>query len=188
VQEPVDPFDRSKWPGANPALVYGRTDVEFLEEQLQILGPALFAREHLGVWDPPPVDDADNVWQVIAADEWTARLDATAQPGAKVAWSIDVSPDGKSAAIGLSDGSYVEVADFRPGTAWVVPRLKELRQRHGFNEVALDATGPAGMLLSALDDSGVPYRKVTLHEHAQACGEFLTSVTGSTSCIGVNRR
>jgi hypothetical protein len=112
VQEPVDPFDRSKWPGANPALVYGRTDVEFLEEQLQILGPALFAREHLGVWDPPPVDDADNVWQVIAADEWTARLDATAQPGAKVAWSIDVSPDGKSAAIGLSDGSYVEVADY----------------------------------------------------------------------------
>lgn len=177
VQEPVDPTDRSKWPDANPALVYGRTDIEFLEEQLQILGPALFAREHLGVWDPPPADDTPQAWQVVTAEQWQSRLDPEGRPGGRVAWAADVSPDGRSAAIGISDGSYVEVVDHRDGTAWVPGRLRALKDRHGFDEIALDATGPAGLLLSELDELNIPYRKVTLHEHAQACGEFLSSIT-----------
>lgn len=178
VQEPVDPFDRSLWPGANPALVYGRTDIEFLEEQLRVLGPALFAREHLGVWDPPQAVETSVSWQVITEEQWEARRDPNATPDERLAWAVDAAPDGKSAAISCSDGRVGELVDHQPGIAWAAPRIKQLRADHGFDEIAVDATGPAGALIPALDELGVPYRKVTLQEHAQACGGLLESVVG----------
>lgn len=179
VQEPVDPEDRSLWAIPNPALTYGRAEKEFFEEQLQLLGAALFAREHLGVWDPPPVSkNQDDHWKVIAADQWHGRLRGDASPTGTLGWAVDASPDGRSAAISCSDGRTIEVVDHRNDITWAPHRLLELRGRHHFDEVALDATGPAGALIPALEELGVPYRRVTLQEHAQACGGFLAAVTG----------
>ena len=53
IVEPVDVEDRSLWFKANPTLGE-RIEEPFLAEELQTLGPALFAREHLCVWDPYP--------------------------------------------------------------------------------------------------------------------------------------
>lgn len=184
VQEPVDVYDRSRWPATNPSLIYGRAEMEFFEEQLRNLGPALFGREHLGVWDPPPkTGDEEKAWLVIPEEAWASRLDSTAAPVGTLAWAVDCSPDGASTAISCSDGTYVELVDHRPGTTWAPPRLKQLRADHGFDEVALDAGGPAGALLSDLDDLGVPYRKVTLQEHNQACGAFLAAVAGDAPTL-----
>lgn len=89
VQEPVDPTDRSLWPDPNPALIYGRTEVEFLEEQLRILGPALFAREHLGVWDAPPVTSGSDL--DVAA--WGVLADPHAERGDRAVFGVDVDVD-----------------------------------------------------------------------------------------------
>jgi hypothetical protein len=90
VQEPVDPLDRALWTGPNPALVYGRTEIEFLEEQLLILGPELFAREHLGVWDAQPKrsDHGD-----IDLDEWADLADTNAKRGTSPVFGVDVDAD-----------------------------------------------------------------------------------------------
>ena len=61
-----DPTDREAWMRANPA--YGtRIEPEFLAEQLATLGPDLFAREHLCVWDP--YNDGEG--GLIPRDTWS---------------------------------------------------------------------------------------------------------------------
>ena len=179
VSPPVDVEDRGLWLAANPAIAAGRGQgMAFLEEQLRRLGPAAFAREHLCVWDPQPKDKASG-WEVIASADWDRCTDAGYEV-TPTAWSLDVSPDGRSAAIACSDRAGVEVVDYRPGTAWVVPRLVDLGARHELGEIALDATGPAGMLLTELDNAGILYRRVTLEEHAAACGELLVEIAAGT--------
>ena len=71
VQDPVDVADRRLWSANNPALSAGRGGgMEFLEEQLLRLGEEAFAREHLGVWDPPPSDRVTVA--KIPAGDWAA--------------------------------------------------------------------------------------------------------------------
>ena len=170
---PPDPDDREVWYATIPGLGRWVTE-EGVETMRDELGPD-FAREGLCVWDPEPSKDDLRFWQVITEEAWRSRLRGDASPKGKLAWAVDASPDGRSAAIACSDGRTVEVVDHRDGLSWVPVRLAELRQRHGWDEVALDATGPAGALIPELE---VPYRKVSLQEHAQACGGLLEAVTG----------
>lgn len=175
---PPDPDDRAVWYACIPGLGRWVTE-EGVETMRDELGPD-FAREGLCVWDPEPSPDDVTRWAVISEDAWHARLRGDASPGEPLAWAVDCSPDGKSSAIACSDGKTVEVVDHRDGTYWVAGRLRDLRDRHHFDEVALDATGPAGSLLSEFAEVGIPYRKVTLQEHAQACGGLLASVCGDS--------
>src|SRR5690606_6154896 len=87
LQEPVDPEDRVLWFQANPALVYGRTDLAFLEEQFKLLGPGLFAREHLGVWAPAPVAARGG----FPLEAWARRFAPGAVRGAAKAHTVDVA-------------------------------------------------------------------------------------------------
>ncbi len=90
VQEPVDVSDRSLWPGPNPTLIYGRTDMEFLEEQFRLLGPGLFGREHMGVWEPPPAQVASSGARLEA---WLRLADPSADRGGSVVFGVDVGSD-----------------------------------------------------------------------------------------------
>ena len=171
VQDPVDPLDRGLWRAPNPALIFGRTDLAFLEEQLRILGPALFAREHLGVWDPPPVVGGG----VIPLDSWENAANPGRNRGDQVAYGVDVSPDLRSASIGVSDGHVVLLAEHHQGAGWLPSRLAALvAEKPG--GVWLDPKGPAGALLVDLSEAGVTWHDVTPQEHAQACGGFLGAV------------
>jgi hypothetical protein len=167
--------DEERWARANIALGR-RISLQFLASERRSLPPGEFAREVLGWWDDPPDDGGG--WQVISEDQWKARLRPDAVAVGALAWSVDAAPDGRSAAIACSNGTYGEVVDHRDGIAWAPARLAQLRADHGWDEVALDATGPAGALISSLDELGVPYRRVTLQEHAQACGGLLEAVVG----------
>lgn len=176
VQEPVDAADRSLWTGPNPALVYGRAEMEFFEEQFRLIGPALFAREHLGVWDPPSHNGAE---QVIPSSGWRACADPQSQIAGQSSFALDVSPNGGSASIAAAgsraDGlSHIEVIDHHPHTGWVVARTVDLLGRWG-GSVALDPSGPAGSLLPALKEAGVTVDEVSTREHAQACGALYTA-------------
>lgn len=162
-----DVTDPATWELANPGFPH-RVPPDFLERQLAILGPELFAREHLGVWDPEPDVDGD---RIIPASDWLACR-APHERGNAVAHAIDVAPDGASASIATSDGVGGVVREHGPGIGWVVDRLKAL----GIRKVYLDARGPAGALIVDLDEAGIEHVDVSPAQHAQACGGLLAAV------------
>lgn len=174
VQDPVDPLDRTLWEAPNPALTYGRTEMEFLEEQLRLLGPALFAREHLGVWDPPPVGRGS----IISPEDWAACLTTGSWANAGTAYALDVSPDGRSCAVAASDGRHVEIVKHGAGLSWVVDACVSKQDR--FREMVLDPTGPAGQLISQLEAARVKVRAVKADERKAACAQFLSAIADRT--------
>lgn len=168
--------DEDRWRQAN--ILLGRLiSIDFLRTERRSLDPAEFAREVMVWWEDPRPEDA--AWEVIDETKWAACKVEQWDP-AGLGWTIDVSPDSRSAAIACSNGVTAEVVDYRDGTDWLVPRLLELQQRHGFDEIALDANGPAGSLINALDTAGIEYRKVKISEHAQACLGLLAAIDAGT--------
>jgi hypothetical protein len=149
-----------------------RVSAEFVQRERSALDDEGFARERLGVW----IDLLNTAEQVIDPDEWADRLDDTSSPSGPIAFALDVSPDGGSASIAVSDGTHVEVIEHRPRTGWVVDRLVALIDRWKPIVVALDPKGPAGSLLAPLKLAGVDVLAVNGAEHAQACGGFLDAV------------
>ena len=170
VQELVNVHDRSLWAGPNPALTYGRTEMDFLEEQFRLLGPQLFGREHLGVWDPPPLPDGGG--QIIPAEPWSSCANPSAQSGEPRRYVIDASPDLRSAVIAVSDGRTGVVLEHHPRASWVVGKLVEL----GVDKVWLDPRGPVSALIVDLEEHDIEWQEVTSAEHAQACGGLLGAV------------
>jgi hypothetical protein len=166
VQDPVDPFDRSLWSGPNPALIYGRTEMAFLEEQLRLLGPALFAREHLGVWDAPPIGGALGD---LDPEAWALLADPAAKRGADPVFGVDVGSDRLAhvAAAWVRDDGRVQVmlADSDLSPLATPARLKELMDRWqapvliGGTSTSLETDFPDAQLVSGAD-------------FASACGYF----------------
>lgn len=177
-QEPVDVADRSLWPAPNPALAHGRAEIEFFEEQLRILGRDLFAREHLGVWDPPPALSGG----VIPSASWRACEDERSGPVGAVAFALDVSPLRDSYAVGVAGssgvgGDHVEVVAHgpHPGVEVIVAELRRLQDRHG-GVVAVVKGSPASSLVENLESGGVRLHLVEGQEYVQACGDFYDAV------------
>ena len=185
VQVPVDIEDRAVWRRVNPALRSGRSTIEFFEEQYAILGPAVFAREHLWVWDPPPAV-GESAGKIPAA-KWTATGLERGSPPRPSRLAFDVSPDGEWSSVAWAGGSlaapYVEVARHEKGTDWVVAQLVRMQSDIGSPRIAWDASGPASMLVPALRESltaaGLDpevLRAFTGPEMRSACGAFVADV------------
>lgn len=175
--EKPDIFDRDAWARANSAYGHRITDESMLSLYSE-LGPELFARECLCIWDPDPESEGA-AWAVIARSDWEAckvrRGDV--RPETPTAITFDISPDRSSGAIAaaspIGELTYVDVLDHRDGTGWMVDRLVELKRQHPRAVVACDATGPAGSLLDPLEKAGVKKVKaLSTQEHKQACGGF----------------
>ena len=166
VRKPVDATDRSLWRAPNPALVYGRTEMPFLEEQLRILGPKLFAREHLGVWDDPPVGVEASGFDMAA---WVKLADPDAPRGKNVAFGVDVGEDriaNVAVAWRRADGHLqVMLAATRLSPLETPGRLVDLVDRWG-GSVALG--GPSAALEADVPEATV----VSASEFADACGQF----------------
>jgi hypothetical protein len=186
VQDQVDPSDRSLWFAANPALGAGRGEIEFFEEQFRTLGPALFAREHLCVWDPP----ADAASGVLPLDVWRAcgpPADWSRTPAefSSIAshhqLALDVSDDRKSACLSaagrtLNGAVHVEPFDYRQsGTGWVLDRTIEAHSNAGV-PVRILKTSPAASFVDPLRAAGVTVVEVSVGEFAQSVGQFIDAV------------
>jgi hypothetical protein len=187
VQEPVDVHDRSLWPATNPAIGCGRKSdgMDFLEEQLRTLGEDAFAREHLGVWAPPPSRVGVDV--KVPADAWAATAGPEVAPSAGLSIGFAVDRDGEWASIALSMGSisdpYVVVVEHRKGVGWLPLRLVELVQRWSPLSVGfVNAGGSAGQLgavLQAFRDADLDVSllsPVSLTEYSAACSGFYSDV------------
>lgn len=122
----IDLDDRSLWAASNPALGMRLTEETILRER-RSMGDAGFARERLCIW---PQLSRGNM--VIDPAVWARLADEASQRVGPVAIGVDLSPLRDYAAVcvyGLrADGlGHVQLADYRPGTKWLLPRLVELR-------------------------------------------------------------
>lgn len=167
-----DPADRAGWAQANPALGI-RIDEEFVAGERNTLSPVEFARERLGVGRWP----SDGASGVIPADRWLAASDVGSQVDGPVAFAVEVAWTRDAACVAVvgprADGlQHVEVAAEGPGTDWVVPWLVERAARWRPVAVAVDPGGPAGSLLTELDDAGLEVERLTTGDVKQACGSF----------------
>jgi hypothetical protein len=139
------------------------------------LGPDLFARECLCLWE----QELDAGARVIPTDAWEAVKDRQVTVGAPVVFGADVAPDRSRAAIAVSDGSVVELVEARAGVGWLVDRLVELSSAH-HALVALDPTAAAGAFNRELVDRKVKVVEIGGRTFVQACGSFFDRVMERT--------
>ena len=102
----------------------------------------------------------------------------------RVVLSAVFAHDQSKASAGLAgwrpDGLlHVEVADYRPGTSWAVPRLAEMHARHDSLGVVVDEGSHEGAIIKDLEAAGVPVIKIGARGVAQAYAELIEDATDS---------
>jgi hypothetical protein len=121
-----DPDDRAAWRKAN-ASYPKRTPAKAILRMRKLLSAEDFMREALGVWD-------SSSGRKFSPAQWADCCDPASQIVSRVALGIAVEPGGAvssiAAAGGRADGlGHGELADRRPGTAWLMSRAVEIAQR-----------------------------------------------------------
>ncbi|MFD0902342.1 hypothetical protein [Actinomadura sediminis] len=173
-----DPADPMTWAACNPALGSGRVTVEGVAKMHASMSPRGFARELLSVGNYPSESGG---WDVISEAAWDATADAGSEALDPVAFAVDVTPDRSAASIAVAgrraDGLlHLEVVDHRPGTRWVVERVKTLIERWSPCAVALDAGSPAGSLVADFEAAGIELLTPRARDAAAACGALYDAV------------
>jgi hypothetical protein len=158
--------DREAWARANSAYGSRITD-EALAGLLEELGPELFGRECLCLWDRELGDEG----REIPVSVWDAACSPSAAPGEGVVVGVDVNPERSWTSICVADGSVVEFVKRSSGTAGLVTRCAELAAKWGA-PVALDTAGPVGSFRGELERAGCRVVEVAGRELAKACGTF----------------
>src|SRR5690606_39962125 len=135
-----------------------------------------FQRAYLNQWPDRNVLDP-----VIPEEAWRELADPASSLVDPVFFAIDANPERTGAAIAAAgrraDGlGHVEVVDARPGTSWVLQRVRELNERHRPAGWVLDPASAAGSLIPQLQEHGIEPQLVTAREMAQACGAFYSDV------------
>jgi hypothetical protein len=173
--------DRARWARANTQYDR-RIAVGTLVKMRAALPPAEFAREVLGWWDQP------GGAAVIPAGLWGACEDPGSKVETRIRFGLDVAPDHSWAAVGVAgirpDGlPHIEttsrdgVLDHREGTAWVVPRLVELKVDFPDLRVSIIAGGAAEALVPALEAAGIDVDVIPSNKASAACGLFYDLAT-----------
>lgn len=173
--------DETLWPLANHAVRHNkgnRVSILSIRKERGVLSPVGFGRERLG-WHEIPV----NVDGVISEDLWSTRLDKASVAVGRAGVGVDVSPDLRSAAVGMTgtraDGKkHWQVLRHDAGTGWVIPHLVHLRDvdKLQFSHVALDPSSPAGALAEGIKAEGFEVIEVAGRPMVQAWGSFYADV------------
>jgi hypothetical protein len=172
--------DEARWRQANPAIGR-RIDLDFVRAERRSLDPAEFARERLSWWDDPAMLDA-----VIPLSAWLQHLTKDPQPVGLPAFALDLAPDRGTASVAVAsrsrtgpplvdltaaDVNGTQLVDARSGTDWVVPRLRELADRHSTRRVVV--SGRAAQALGpAMTAAGLDVQPMTASDLLLACGAF----------------
>jgi hypothetical protein len=126
---PLTGADWAQVAKANPSYPQD-TPREAILRMRKKLGPESFLREGLGIWDE---EDAGGG---LDYPRWKTLADASAERGGSQVFALSTAPDRSWAALAVAwrrpDGDVqVMLADYRPTTAWVKERAKELGARWG---------------------------------------------------------
>lgn len=155
-REGFDPVAVGPVAQANPSLG-GLITMDYVRGEFAAMTStgslAGYLRERLGVFDADP----DELKRVIPAAAWADRAGADGRPEGPMAFGIAAAwPDAEKVAIGLGgrlDGELLlQVVDYRPGTEWVVERVRELVDKWGDIPVVIDPGGPAGFLIEDFEN------------------------------------
>lgn len=138
AEDHADLGDPQVWAQANPALGF-RIPVDFVMAERAALPDEQFGRERLGLWADPVALQSD------VFEPWETLADPSAERGAGQVFGVATAPDRSWSAVGVGwrrpDQRFqVMLADYRPGTAWVSDRVRELTEQWGGLVVADTAT------------------------------------------------
>lgn len=163
----ADLDDRDAWREGNPGFGIRITE-EAIEAERLAMSDEMFARERLSI-SPDLITGID----VLPEEDWNLCADPGSQIVSVPVFAVDVTPDRSWTSIGVagtrSDGTHhIEVVERQPGTGWVAQRLAELSKHQG--RIICDPKGPAGSLISEAEALGVTIDKISVEQHAQACG------------------
>jgi hypothetical protein len=182
----ADPMDPATWRSCMPARGHTITE-DVIQAELDSMiqqngadGLQLFRRAYLNQW----VDEFPSGWAVIPQLAWQARAGASGRPTGQVVFAVAAAyPDAERTSIvvaGRNDAGemLVQLVECREGTSWVPPRMRELRDTHFPAAVVVDAKGPAGPLIAALENVGVDVLRPGLSDVAHAAGMFYAGTAG----------
>lgn len=168
--------DRSIWAGVNPSLAT-RLAIAEVERERGLMSEIGFARERLGWWGDPAAADEDDV-----LPNWAQCLDPQGVVSGRRVLAVDTNLDRSwscisGAGIRDDDRVHVEMVEHRPGTAWVVGRLKELRDKWGSSlAVVVDQRGPAASLFPDVEDEPIKPIRANTDQACSAYGDFVDAV------------
>lgn len=190
--------DESLWPKANHTIGT-RITFDYVRAERRTLDPHEFGRERLG-WHEAPVGEGG----AIDAAAWLAALDPESKRHGDVTIGVDITPQQDFAAIAVfgmrEDGlEHMQLADHRPGTDWIVPRMVELRDTlnpvgwaMGRNTFAVLEAELGKNDFTQPEDREEPARgdvaRMTSIEMAAACGQLLHACRPVQGKDGVGHR
>lgn len=172
----ADPTDVEAWARANPALGI-RIDPDTIDAEQRAMSPAEFARERLGVPDPPAGEAG------AALPNWAALEDTRSSVVSNAQWALAVAPDRTWAALGVAARDkagrlHVESLRTEAGTDWieaaVVAKWAEKRV-----PLRIHQAGPESSFIVPLRAAGVEVDEVTTGDVARATGMVLDAATNS---------
>ena len=173
--------DETLWPLANHAVRHTkglRVSIASIRKERGVLSPVGFGRERFG-WHEIPI----NIEGVIGEALWSTRLDQTSVAIGRAGVGVDVSPDLRSAAVGMTgtrvDGrKHWQVLRHDAGTGWTISHLVHLRDvdKLQFSHVALDPSSPAGALAEGIRAEGFEVIELAGRPMVQAWGSFYADV------------
>lgn len=178
-EEDFDPADPRGWAQANPSIGYGYMTLESFDFEYRRYkasdNVAAFAREHLGVWEMKAANSE------IPETQWVRGRDRDSEiRDDRIVVGVEVSKD-RRASVAVAGASWdgrvqVEVVKNEEVGPWVVADVKRLLDRWDVLGVALDASGPAGALLSEFAEAGVDVKPFGSRTVAQASVSFKEKV------------
>lgn len=170
-----DATDVAAWAAANPAFGT-RISHEFLESQLRLMGEQLFAREHLGVWDPLP---AMAMGGVVPVERWQAVYDpsSTATPARAALSAVGGWP-----ALGFAghreDGNlHIALVRHQVGTEWVIESARKAVAETRAPLIVDPRMSP--VLVPMLREAGIDLEEVNTATVVQASAAFVDDVNQS---------
>jgi hypothetical protein len=176
----IDLDDVAKYAATNPALGI-RITLETILRERRSMSAVDFARERLGIW-PRELSES---FRLIPAPAWMGACDPESQLEGRPAFGVYVPPDRSYGAIvaagaRVGSGRHIEITgndqhgdDFRPGTGWIVGRLKEL-ERQQPSVVVIDDKAVA----DAAEEAGIAVHRASVGDVVTGCQLFFDGVAG----------
>lgn len=168
----VDLDDRAEWAARNPAL-HLRLQEDTVADERAEFDPDTFARERLGWWRKAGAQNT-----AIDPDLWKTLIAPAPPWGSDITFALDVAPDHSTASIAaawsVEAGTWVQLADHRPGVEWVADRAADLLAGYG-GRLLVEGTGTAAFLLPRLSAESVSRRFF-----ADACSTLDAAVQART--------
>lgn len=139
------------------------------------LGHESFLREGLGIWDR----DEDAVPELIpmTTEAWTATgLEVPRETLVNPVFFVTIAKGMGSASIAAgamhAGKPHVELADHRPGTAWLAHRVRELADRYRGASFGAFSSGPVKSWIPTFGEIGIELNLLTVPETASACAHL----------------